>query len=36
VKSACVILPNGVDGIEAARQEMWKYVAEPPKLEARA
>ena len=33
IRSSCVILPNGVDGIEASRQAMWRDVVEPPKLE---
>jgi nitrite reductase/ring-hydroxylating ferredoxin subunit len=36
VRSACVILPDGVNGIDAARDQMWAAVEEPPKLEARA
>jgi phenylpropionate dioxygenase-like ring-hydroxylating dioxygenase large terminal subunit len=36
VRSACVVLPDGVNGIEAAREQMWAAVEQPPKLEARA
>jgi phthalate 4,5-dioxygenase oxygenase subunit len=34
VQSSCVILPNGVDGVEATRDFQWRTTAEPPKLEA--
>jgi hypothetical protein len=32
IQSACVILPNGVDGVEAAKPQMWGAVAEAPKV----
>jgi hypothetical protein len=35
VRSACVILPDGVDGIEATQAQQWQSLSEPPKLEAR-
>jgi hypothetical protein len=34
VQSACVILPDGVNGIEATREQMWSGVAAAPKVAA--
>ena len=36
VTTACVLLPNGVNGIEATKDLQWKSLTEPPKLKARA
>ena len=36
VRSACAMVPDGVDGIEATHHEMWQGVTgEPPKIETR-
>jgi hypothetical protein len=36
VRSACVIYPDGVDGIEASKNLQWQALAEAPRLEAKA
>jgi hypothetical protein len=36
VRSACVIYPDGVDGIDASKDFQWQSLAEAPKLEAKA
>ncbi len=33
VQSSCVILPDGVDGVEATRDFVWRRTEQAPKIE---
>lgn len=36
VRSTCLMVPDGVNRIEASREQQWVSVNEPPKLQALA